>query len=100
MTDHLIERYNAALATIQDREAADLDAALTIYVKATKTITDRSAGERMEAGIAHEAAMSQRNHEFHNWKPIADREGPEPGPQPPVAGPSETQAEQNFNEAG
>jgi hypothetical protein len=70
MADHLIERYNAALAAIQDREAADLDGALTIYVNATKTITDRSAAERLEVGIAHAAAMRQRDHEYHNGRTV------------------------------
>ena len=70
MADHLIERYNAALAAIQDREAADLDGALTIYANATKTITDRSAAERLEVGIAHAAAMRQRDHEYHNGRTV------------------------------
>ena len=69
MTDYLTVKYNAELSAIQGREAAALDAALTIYVNAVKDITDKAAAERLEVGVADAAARSQRDHEYHNGRP-------------------------------
>ena len=68
MTDYLTTKYNAEMVLIQDRESAALDAALTIYAKAIKDITDKAAAERLEAGVADAAARSQRDHEYHNGR--------------------------------
>ena len=68
MTDYLTVKYNAELSAIQGREAAALEAALTIYAKAVKEITDKAAAERLEAGVADAAARSQRDHEYHNGR--------------------------------
>lgn len=83
MTDYLTVKYNAELSAIQGREATALEAALTIYAKAVKEITDKAAAERLEAGVADAAARSQRDHEYHNGrseaavvaKPSPQREG-------------------------
>ena len=68
MTDYLTVKYNAELSAIQGREAAALEAALTIYAKAVNEITDKAAAERLEAGVADAAARSQRDHEYHNGR--------------------------------
>ncbi len=87
MTDYLTTKYNAELTAIQGREAAALEAALTIYAKAVKEITDKAAAERLEAGVADAAARSQRDHEYHNGRPepetsktiaVVDPSRPEP----------------------
>lgn len=69
MTDYLITQFNAKLTAIQDSEAKALAGALELYVNATRSITEQAAQERMEAGVAHAAAMSQRDHEYHNGRP-------------------------------
>ena len=68
MSDYLIEQYNAKVSAIQDREATDLRAALEIYTAASNTILERSAMERVEAGVELAAAMNQRDHEYHNGR--------------------------------
>lgn len=69
MADYLIEQYNEKMQAIQDREAKKLAGALEIYTCATFAVTEAAALERVEAGAALAAAMSQRDHEYHNGRP-------------------------------
>lgn len=87
MTDYLITQFSAKLAEIQASEAKGLDVALEAldkavmeYHTATRNVVEQAAQERMEAGVARAAAMSQRDHEYHNGRPAKQEQTSETPP--------------------
>jgi hypothetical protein len=68
MGDYLVEEYNQRMKAIQEKEAADLGGALQLYLSATTSITERGILDRVDAAAALAAAMSQRDHEYHNGR--------------------------------
>ena len=85
MADYLIDKYNLEMLAIQNEEADALSEALNVYFAASIWATNRSARERFDAGVKLAAAMSQRDHEYHNGRP-APAEDPKTDatPGPPV----------------
>ena len=69
MSDYLIEKFNAEMHGIADKEAKALAGALDMYLSAVRAITDQAVLERMEAAVKNESLMSARNREFHNGPP-------------------------------
>jgi hypothetical protein len=79
MTDYLIEAYNTEMSEIQNREIQALFEALELYVSAQTYATHQAVRERFNAGVRLAAAMSQRDHEYHNGRtPAPEDQKPEP----------------------